>query len=250
MKINRDSRDRIRVSPIGVEGADEKADLYFRDQKRKRKQKSFDKSDFVSKEDLISLKNAFLTGVGNLSSSVVSSLSYFSRHIYRRLGPIGIFIVIVALLFSGLFISFVGSGSNIENPDDGRAAGVSTDVSSSSPPPFSPPSAKGLDTSKAKYDPERKVISYVDTLEGSEITLSFQELEPQQINDPTFLSTAAESFSLSVPVDSDKGEVYIGDNSRNNVQIAVFLYNDLLSFIQTRVIYDVDTLVEYINALQ
>ena len=104
--------------------------------------------------------------------------------------------------------------------------------------------------SKIKFDPTRRVASYVDTLGGANLVINQQKLGETELKDSEFLRRTSLNFNLNKELTTKKGQAFMGENKDKNTLFSFFIYNDFLFLIQSDKIIKYQDVVEYIDSLQ
>jgi len=100
------------------------------------------------------------------------------------------------------------------------------------------------------YDETRKSVSYVDTIGSKRATISQQPIPANELDNELFLLKVAQASNIDKEFPSSSGGVFIGDNREQNVQTAIFKYENNLVFLQIAGIVDPQIIIDYIASLQ
>lgn len=138
--------------------------------------------------------------------------------------------------------------------DDGSVAGA-TDLAGQAFNPLLPlPNATSADGQKQepehRYDQERKVLGFGASYNNAELVLSQQPVPDNFKTDKDALKKLAESMGATEAIATQKGDAYIGSNSKTGEQRAVFKTDEVLVFIVASKKLDPDEWQFYINQLQ
>ena len=101
-----------------------------------------------------------------------------------------------------------------------------------------------------RFDAAKKVATYEDSINGTHVVISQQQVTSAQTNDPTFLSKLAANLYLKTQIDTNQGIAYMGINVDKHIQTVAFLKGNLLAFIQSENTLDSNTWAGYINGLE
>ncbi|MDB5186189.1 MAG: hypothetical protein JWL85_712 [Candidatus Saccharibacteria bacterium] len=100
------------------------------------------------------------------------------------------------------------------------------------------------------YDPKRRVVSFADTLDNTEITVSQQPLPEAFKKDPDAeVKKVAEGFAANEVINESSPKAYLG-TSEKGPQSVVFHKNGLLVFIYSTRQVEKSAWAEYITKLQ
>ena len=101
-----------------------------------------------------------------------------------------------------------------------------------------------------RFDASKRVATFQDSLNGSRLVISQQQIGSAQTGDATFLSKLATNMYLKTQMDTDNGPAYLGTNLEQHIQTVAFVKGDLLVFIQSQNVLDVSVWTTYINGLK
>lgn len=177
-------------------------------------------------------------------SDVNTWLPYLKdRRIQAALGAVGVVAIFVVL------ISALGATTNPDTiaTNDGAVEGSSIEVAQ---PDFDVVAPTGSATTEVKYDPTKNVASTAIVITGFQATLSQQLIDLSDSTEQEFLIAVAQSYGLSVEVQSEKGGVFIGSNAQEQVTTAVFIYQDFLFFIRSSGVLDDQAVIDFVNTLR
>lgn len=157
----------------------------------------------------------------------------------------GVAIIIVAAGVTTAFLMKTDSGKDADKP------GVLAENTQKADFAYSLPkgNSEGLDGA-VKYDAQRKVVNYKDSIGGVEITISQQPL-PEAFKQDTEakVKKIAEEFSATKTIATANPTAYIGTSAKGP-QTVIFSKKDLLVFIQSTKVIDDHDWAEYITSLQ
>lgn len=109
---------------------------------------------------------------------------------------------------------------------------------------------KSASASEKRYDPEKKVVSYTDSIGGVGITISQQQLPAGfQDNTEDKVKKLAQDFSANEVLSTANPTAYLG-TSVKGPQTVIFAKNGLLVFIQSTKRIDNHDWAEYITNLK
>jgi hypothetical protein len=163
----------------------------------------------------------------------------------------GVVAAAVLLVFAGSLLAirfYLGVGSD-------RADGTNSAAGESDKPSYQPIAPKDKqnlasgDDSVSAYDPKRKLYTFNDNYQGTQLTISQQPLPKSFKSDPIQIRKAADSIRATEEVDTALGMAYIGFDEQANVQRIMLIYRDLLVFIMTNKKLDKETIKTYIETL-
>lgn len=100
-----------------------------------------------------------------------------------------------------------------------------------------------------KYDTEKKVLGYTSRYNEAKIVVSQQALPDQLKTHPGQIEGIARSVNANVPVDTQKGRVYIATNDKTGEQVVIFATEEVLVFINSNKELDNESWKIYINQL-
>jgi len=257
-KFKQDDVERIRELLYGNESVDDKADEFFtskptHSQSQAKRHDEHTESDIdvaeVVKKSVnklaTKLARFYIKSVKPTVNTLKPKLTRTFKNVVVAIGPVRVAIGTVGMLFIILAFGLI-SGTTDQKNDSPDVQGVSV------APEIAEPTFETIaapENVQARFDQARQVASFQDTLAGSPVVVSQQQVPDNEKSNELFLLKVAQSFGISKEFQSDKGGVFIGDNQEQQVQTALFRYKDLLVFIQTESIYPNDVLVEYINSL-
>ncbi|MEO8862784.1 MAG: hypothetical protein ABI354_00475 [Candidatus Saccharimonadales bacterium] len=104
-------------------------------------------------------------------------------------------------------------------------------------------------TPEFKYDTKKKVLAYITSYNGANLTISQQQVPKDFKSDKVKLMSVANSVGASDPLDTQKGTAYIATDEKTGSQTAVFATDSVLVFIRTNKVLDSDEWKLYINQL-
>ena len=153
---------------------------------------------------------------------------------------------VIAVLFVGSVFAIINK-FNQPKKDIPKVQGV---VSPQKPDFQTVTPKNNTQSTKVKFDPTKRVATFEDVIQGSRIVVSQQKLGETELKDTEFLKRTALNFNLKTELTTLKGTAYVGINLDKNVQIAIFIYQDFLIFIQTETTYKNQVIIDYIQSLQ
>lgn len=102
-----------------------------------------------------------------------------------------------------------------------------------------------------KYDPQRRVLSYSDTVNGVAITVSQQQLpEAFKLDPQGSVKTMAEKFNATTPLDAGDGVIAYVGKSANGPQSIIFQKDSVLIFMYAAKELDKESIISYIKILE
>lgn len=112
------------------------------------------------------------------------------------------------------------------------------------------PSDKNDKTTEQRYDPQKKVVGYTDSIGGVTITISQQQL-PEGLQEDTDnkVKKLAEDFSANEVLNTANPTAYLGTSAKGP-QTVIFSKNGLLVFIQSTKKIDNHDWASYITSLK
>jgi hypothetical protein len=162
----------------------------------------------------------------------------------RRIG------VVTAILILGVGSILTASHFLSDNSKEGK--GVLSDSVQVTAPTFKPLLPDG-DTSKSeslKYDTNRKVMTYTDTIDQVSVTISQQQLpEAFKTDTDSQVEKMAKNFNATEIINESNPKSYLG-TSIKGPQTAIFVKNGVLVFIQSARTIDKHSWAAYITKLQ
>ena len=250
-KIKKDEAERLSRLLRDTESFDDKADDFFTaDSRLHHKQKEDSNPD--SEIDIVQTLRVAINTVVNKSYRLykkeihpralvlIHKTTPKIKEVIVKVGPVKWSIAIVTILFFTFGFTLFSSSTK-DNPS---VQGVST--GEVAVPTFETIEAPNNNT---KFDSDKKVASYEDEIAGSKIVVSQQQVPDEEKSNGLFLLKVAQAFNIQKEFQSDKVDVFIGENQEQQVQTAIFRYKELLVFIQTETIYQNQVLLDYINEL-
>jgi hypothetical protein len=106
------------------------------------------------------------------------------------------------------------------------------------------------DPSKSAYDAQRKLYAYKDQFMGAQLTVSQQPLPEAFKKNPADVVKAADSINAKEKFETAFGPAYKGYDEKAATERVVFVYRDLLMFVQSNKKFDSDTWKIYIEGLR
>ncbi len=169
-----------------------------------------------------------------------------------RILKVSIPIAVIAVLWIGLAI-------NKHIQDNKAAQAAKADSSASAPvatkPSFTPvvPGAKASlgtpDNVHSRYDATKKSYSFLDTLDGKQITVSQQQLPANGTTASDTVAKVAKSLNATTQFKTGYGTVYAFTSQKYGYQSLVFSIRDLLMFANSPSAISNSKWIDYINAL-
>lgn len=102
-----------------------------------------------------------------------------------------------------------------------------------------------------RHNPERNLVSYVDSLKGASLTVSQQKLPLSAKDNKDFLAKAAESApGIKKAVLTTKGNAIVATDPISQQQTVVFTTDDVLVFIRTPKLLQDSDWIEYVSKLK
>jgi hypothetical protein len=100
-----------------------------------------------------------------------------------------------------------------------------------------------------RYDQQKKVLGFATTYNGTELTISQQQVPDKFESNPASLLSLAQSVNANQLLQTQKGTAYIGTDPKTNAQTAIFVTKEVLVFIRSEKRLDEDEWKFYINQL-
>lgn len=164
----------------------------------------------------------------------------------RKVYIIGGVVVASVIVGTGLFMVLGGQSS-----DNGDTPAVLAESNEKANFAYTLPKGeeKNIDTA-VRYDAQRKVVNYQDSIGGIPITISQQPL-PESLKEDTAnkVKKLAEDFSATKALTTATPTAYLG-TAIEGPQTVIFSKNDLLIFIQSTKMIDDRDWAEYVTNLR
>jgi len=240
-KINRNESERLKK--LFGDDVDEKSDDFFSTSRKSSKKDAEQSQSDI--DPIATIKELLSPTLHKIRLKYKYKFLPKIKKLIASFGPIRLALSGVVVLFLVVGFGLVRGASNSNN-DTSSVQGVSSEAAIEAP--FEVLEAPD-NAQPARYDSEKKVSNFQDSLEGKRLVVSQQQVPENKIDNEFFVFEVAQSFNIDKEFPSDKGGVFIGENQEQQVQTAIFRSNDVLVFIQIESIVNPNTLIEYINNL-
>jgi hypothetical protein len=241
-KINDVRRDiirkRSRVQPL---------DSFLNASRENEKKLQEAKNQKVSLSDVKRELNNVYKKIQPVLIAISLRAASSSRWIFNRINKIWLFSGVVAAIVLLLGFTLISQSTKENSDDNPQVAGQATAAEPEFNVVRSP--ANNEESNIVKYDPEKRVASYEDTINGVRVAVSQQEVPADKKSDELFLVTVAQSFGLNEEISTDKGGVFIGSNENEQVTTVVFRFQDFLVFMRSSGLLTPEDIIEYVNSM-
>ncbi len=165
---------------------------------------------------------------------------------HRKAYITGFCAVVILAVGAGSYASLAGSGSDPVNDPDVLSQNTQKPAFEYSLPGGEETALEG----EVRYDPNRKVVNFKDSIGGVTIIISQQPL-PEGFSDDTTekVRKLAEGFSATEALTTASPTAYLG-TSVEGPQTVIFAKNDLLVFIRSDKAIDKRDWAQYVTNLQ
>ena len=156
----------------------------------------------------------------------------------------------VGLIAVPVLVLSIALLSNLINQDSNSTDTTAVQGQVATKPEFAIVTASGIDNATTKYDTEKKVASYADKIEGTNIVVSQQQLPDSLKTDLTKnLKNLAEQFSATDVIPTKGNDSYLGTSAKGP-QTVIIVKKDLLIFIKSDQKIDKKIWQQYIDSME